>query len=959
MSSRSLLSLFLKLVLLLAVGAALVVVWDRQRAQVEQSQGVAGGFPSPVAGADVPLLGVNVDLEQYDQAELSAALERIHAAGITWVRQTFHWSQIEPTPGRFDWSLPERVCAALADFPSLQMVAVLDDSSPTLPSDPDRFAAFGGAFAARYEECVDNYQVWDEPNLATHWGGGPVSPPAYADLLARTAQAIRAADPDARILLAGLAPTVETGPHNLSDVLYLEQLYQAGAAPYFDIVAGKPYGFHTGPDDRRADEDVLNFSRLVLLREVMLRYGDSQKAIWASHWGWNALPPDWSGAASIWGQVDETTQAAYTVSALDRVRREWPWVGAMILTHFQPACPLDDPRWGFALVDPRGRPRPVYDALAAWSAALPDAAPVGGFPARNRWATYEGAWQVGVLGADIGADGDRAVFRFDGTSVALTVRRGPYRGFLTVTVDGRPANRLPRDENGNAYLVLYDTAPGVATVPLATGLSPGPHTVQIVADGGAGQWALVDWRVGEAVPSPGYWGWLAGLGSVALVLCLLIGRDLYSVLKRAACDASSVTGFLTAVAISAPFYLYPEGLFYRGLSLSEVLLLLCTVGWLFRQGGVRVFYKMPAGIIPKLKMLRPLDWVVVGYLLVALVAAIPSADPLAALFELRTVFLFPAVYYALLRVAPLDDDRRWHLVDGVVAGAVIVALVGIFQYITGCGLVLAEGGWPRTPSVYHSPNSAALYLERVWPLLVAVGLTGRPSFRRSSYRLAGVLVTLALVFTLSRGALLLGLPAAMLVMGCWAGRPWRRWSLAMIVLLVVAIVPLMRLPRFAAMLNWRQGSTFFRLAVWRSTITLLREHPWFGVGPGGFLSAYRTRYVLPSAWEEFNLDHPHNIYLDHWARLGIAGLLIGGIGQWVFWRAMRRWGRCNAHDPLVLGMVGSMAAILAHGWVDNTLFAPDLALVSAVMWALLARVTVSVEPPAADESGSGGRLLYS
>jgi O-antigen ligase len=141
---------------------------------------------------------------------------------------------------------------------------------------------------------------------------------------------------------------------------------------------------------------------------------------------------------------------------------------------------------------------------------------------------------------------------------------------------------------------------------------------------------------------------------------------------------------------------------------------------------------------------------------------------------------------------------------------------------------------------------------------------------------------------------------------------------------VLALMPLLRLPRFASLLDLQQGSTFFRLELWRSSLTLIREHPWFGVGPGNFLDAYRTRYVLPSAWQEFNLEHPHNVYLDHWTRLGLLGLLAGVAVQVAFWREARRR---RKRDALALGLVGSMAALLAHGLVDNALFFPDLAVV--------------------------------
>ncbi len=1006
------LRLLLWLTLLLTVGlvARAVVVTHHAR-----TRGLPGGFPTPVTGADVPILGVNVALERYDDEELETALACIAEGGFIWVRQSFTWGQIEPEPGCFDWTVPDRIMAALVRYPQLRPVVVLDDNpsvppaarSTTLVADPDRFAGFARAFAARYGAQVDYYQVWDEPNLADHWGGGPVNPPAYADLLARTARAVRAADPDARILLASLAPTVETGPQNLSDVRYLEQLYQAGAAPYFDLVAGKPYGFDTGPNDRRAGEPVLNFSRLLLLREVMVKHGDAGKAIWASNWGWNALPPGWTGAPSIWGQTDEVTQAARTIAALERARTEWPWAGALIIEHFQPLATPDNPRWGFALVGPDGVPRLAYEAVAAWAASLPDGGSVGGYPALNPWATYEGGWRVGPVGADAGRStalttgtaGGRAIFRFDGTAVALTVRRGPYRAFLYVTVDGTPANRLPRDDTGRAYVVLYDSEPAVVTVPLAIGLSPGPHTVEVVAEGGQGQWALVDWRVGAEPVRDGY-GWkVAGLAVAGLVLVALLvydaqrvewaalrrmilgwpewaqvaliialicllwatagvswGRDLSSSLRvgegfsswfvvsllmlpvLAALFALRLDLGLSLVAFAAPFYLHPGDMFYRALSLPEVLVILCGVGMVVRRGR-----RQKAGegkrIARRGIAFTPIDRSVVLLGVAAVVAGLAAADFGVALFELRSVFLFPALYYGLLRLAHLDDRARWRIVDGFALGSVGVALIGLAQYALGHNVAVAEGGLPRLQSVYYSPNNVGLYLGRVWPLLVAVVLWGRRGRRRALYGLALATVTLALALSFSRGALLLGLPAALLVMGWQAGGRYRWGALVLIAAGALALIPLLRMPRFASMFDLQQGSTFFRLELWRSSLALICEHPWFGVGPGNFLAAYRTRYILPSAWEEFNMEHPHNVYLDHWTRLGLLGLLAGGAVQVAFLKSQisnlkSRISKTGAAS-ISFGLAGSMAALLAHGLVDNTLFFPDLALAFFLTLALV------------------------
>jgi O-antigen ligase len=241
----------------------------------------------------------------------------------------------------------------------------------------------------------------------------------------------------------------------------------------------------------------------------------------------------------------------------------------------------------------------------------------------------------------------------------------------------------------------------------------------------------------------------------------------------------------------------------------------------------------------------------------------------------------------------------------------------------------------------------------VWPLLVSVAIWGRER-RRATYALVAIPVTLALGLSFSRGALLLGLPAALLVMGWRAGGRARWLALALVLVGALALAPLLRVPRFASLFDLRQGSTFFRLELWRSSLAMIREHPWFGVGPGNFRAAYRTRYILPRAWSEPNLEHPHNVYLDHWTRLGLLGLLAGLTLQVAFWRAVRpspspaasggtpslsqelgEGGGWGEGEGLLLGLAGSMASLLAHGLVDNTLFFPDLALVFCLTLALV------------------------
>ncbi|MDW7991783.1 MAG: O-antigen ligase family protein [Anaerolineae bacterium] len=1035
------------------------------------TRGIPQSLPEPVADADVPLSCINVALHA-TTLPLEQALRLVADGGFVWVRQPFPWAQIEPTPGQYDWALWDRITEATSAR-NLRLIAVLERPPQWAgsPPDPADFARFAGAVAARYGDRIDFYQVWHNPNLKDGWGTTP-HPAQYAELLRQAALAIRAADSGARILLGSLAPTVERGPENLSEVRFLEELYIAGAAPYFDIITAQAYGFETGPEDRRVSEDVLNFSRAVLIREVMEARGEGKKALWVSHFGWNNLPPEWKDVPSIWGTVDEATQAEYTARALERARREWPWVGAMCLSHLQPDLSLPEPgvgtpdarrHWGFALVGPDGTPRPVYWAVADWARRSPINDPGYWTPASGV-AAWEGGWEFSELGADPGQEGTYTVtVPFWGTDFGLRVRRGNYRAYLYVTIDGEPANALPRDEAGRAYVILTspDYQPQEITIPVARGLPAGPHTAVVVAERGWDQWPLAGWSVGYRPEEHAHRRVLLSLGVLALgalagmavvgrrmdwgrvghtitaawarfservrwAVTLAVtgllwagawmtwgletgggvfrrlgeGGGLTAVLAAAALFYYSPWFLLTIfaglalfgivllrpdyglalIAGLAPFYTLPRPLLDKAFSMAEILTLMTAVAW-----GVRVLTPPPApspevwpfsgrgqGNIQKsppmghkemvfrggeavatknhqnylLYVLGQKGWgwvrsPVFALLLVALISTLFADFQRVAWRELRTTILEPVLFYLMLRTLPMGRREIWRVADFFVLGGVAVALIGLVQYALGVNLITAEGGLPRLRSIYGSPNNVGLYLGRVLPILVAVALLARDRGRRLAYGLAALPVAAALLLSFSKGALLLGIPAALVAVGLLAGGRWRWATLALLLVLALAILPLMSLPRFASLFSTQEGTTFFRLKLWQGTVAMIRDHFWLGVGPDNFLYHYRSRYILPSAWQEPDLSHPHNFLLDFWARLGIFGAVAGIWLLVAFWRAalpLRHHPDPDAR-ALAIGLIGGAADMLAHGLVDHSFFLIDLAFAFLMALALVERIS--------------------
>ena len=262
---------------------------------------------------------------------------------------------------------------------------------------------------------------------------------------------------------------------------------------------------------------------------------------------------------------------------------------------------------------------------------------------------------------------------------------------------------------------------------------------------------------------------------------------------------------------------------------------------------------------------------------------------------------------------------------------VMVSTLALWQLFTGRGRIDVEGVW-RVRALYGSPNNLALVLDRAVPLALALALfLPLARLRRWLYAGAALLMGFVGLATFSKGALLLGLPAGITlvaVAGSW--RAQRRWPIYMLgacaVGAAVTLWVLFHTPRFADLTNFQEGTSFIRLKLWLGAWHMALDHPWLGVGPDNFLYAYRTRYVLPSAWQELDLSHPHNVLLDLWTRLGILGVAAGGsilvAALRLAWRLVRHGDRCAW--PVALGLLGGLATTVLHGLIDNSLFLVDL-----------------------------------
>jgi len=193
----------------------------------------------------------------------SRDLQAIQAAGFSWAKVNFGWRDIEgANKGAFDWSRTDQI-VQMANADDVDLVIRVDHQPawagggfPTNgpPDNYQHLADFFTALATRYKGRIRAYEVWNEPNLAREWGGQTPDPAGYARLLKACYSAIKAADPNAMVISAGLSPTGSwtAGPEGARpDDWYLETLYIAmggSSSGYFDVLGAHGAGFASPPE---------------------------------------------------------------------------------------------------------------------------------------------------------------------------------------------------------------------------------------------------------------------------------------------------------------------------------------------------------------------------------------------------------------------------------------------------------------------------------------------------------------------------------------------------------------------------------------------------------------------------------------------------------------------------------------------------------------------------------------
>jgi O-antigen ligase len=367
-------------------------------------------------------------------------------------------------------------------------------------------------------------------------------------------------------------------------------------------------------------------------------------------------------------------------------------------------------------------------------------------------------------------------------------------------------------------------------------------------------------------------------------------------------------------------------------TLALLSLLALAAGW-WSRGGV------------SLAALARREATAVAALLAAAVlpGAISAIHPLQ--WQRATTSLLIALGGLVLWSARLDARSLRRALDLMLLPAAALALLAILQAHGGFNpFAFSKGQAARyqLTSLAGSVGDLAAYLVLPALVLQAALLRARTMRGRVMAAIVLAIVVYTIVVTETLAALA-ALVVASLVF--WATVvPWRRLWVAAVPLAVAGVAALF-VPGLGRRLSDKLDDVLAgrldsllsgRPDGWKASLEMFREHPWFGIGHGGFGSSYApTKLALVERgvafWSRGRSAHfanAHNDYLEALAEWGWWGALALAAALVILGRRLRDFGRgadvsdralafagCTACAVLALASFPLRIALTAYPWL--------------------------------------------
>lgn len=307
------------------------------------------------------------------------------------------------------------------------------------------------------------------------------------------------------------------------------------------------------------------------------------------------------------------------------------------------------------------------------------------------------------------------------------------------------------------------------------------------------------------------------------------------------------------------------------------------------------------------------------YLLSQILAALFSAEPVNSLLAVVNtdwaIFTIPVLAAAALSVS----DRR-KIMNAMFISFSLAAVYAIFQFFSGIDFVRSAALSPMG-SFYRATGGYNFYLTLAGNELMAFAVVFALLIRAKDLRKSKI-------FYVTAALLILGGIVATFARSAWIGLVFvvgmgtlvvnrRLFLMAAIGAIVLGVGLAIAVPelqeRFVSIFDLSQNET--RLNLWKTSLAMITDHPFFGVGPGRFSEMFPL-YKVPGFYDTFT--HAHNDHINIAANSGLLGFF-AWVGMWAAWfyyaaRAFLNPKVASFDRGILFGVILAVAGILIAGF---------------------------------------------
>lgn len=299
---------------------------------------------------------------------LGKQLDQLAANRVALLRVDVGWSTSQPQAGvlNANSTYNKRIKVVLREAAKRNLRVMLtvwrapgwakSKTQPNVgfPGNPESVKPWATWMAKTFGDQVYAWQVWNEPNIEAFTGIPNENERAgwYVPFLKATSTALRAGDPDAKIIFGGPAQ---------NDDVFIRKCYELGAKDFFDVMAVHPYqGNQTREPEAPDPGEKYYTTHFATVAAVMAQFGDGEKPVWWTEFGYSVhsnanVPADMSYKYGV-----ETAEKSgdFLRRAFELARTKYPQVEAIfVYTAYREGKDPYGHESGYSLLNADGTPK--------------------------------------------------------------------------------------------------------------------------------------------------------------------------------------------------------------------------------------------------------------------------------------------------------------------------------------------------------------------------------------------------------------------------------------------------------------------------------------------------------------------------------------------------------------------------------------------------------------------------